>query len=154
MDGHYILMRIPTQYMHITLLPEICVGFITTLCFTLFLGFTRTFFSNSEWGSTQNVLMIVLRWSKQISRNCTHLLPNTRSTHTVKFFSVWWQCIDLKLTPSEIYDVTWNPRIIYLCVAITCPVKIVNVIDKLILSRVYDQNPCAERAITIIFNIL
>ena len=52
----------------------------------LFLGFTGTFFSNSEWGSTQNVLMIVLHWSKQISRNCTHLLPNTRSRHTVKFF--------------------------------------------------------------------
>ena len=51
-----------------------------------FSGFTGTFFSNSEWGSTQNVLMIVLHWSKQISRNCTHLLPNTRSTHTVKFF--------------------------------------------------------------------
>ena len=52
------------------------------------LSFTETFFSNSEWGSTQNVLMIVLHWSKQISRNCTHLLPNTRSTHTVKIFSV------------------------------------------------------------------
>ena len=26
----------------------------------IFLGFTGTFFSNSEWGSTQNVLMIVL----------------------------------------------------------------------------------------------
>ena len=25
----------------------------------VFLGFTGTFFSNSEWGSTQNVLMIV-----------------------------------------------------------------------------------------------
>ena len=51
-----------------------------------FLGFTGTFFSNCEGGSTQNVLMIVLHWSKQISRNCTHLLPNTRSTHTVKIF--------------------------------------------------------------------
>ena len=54
----------------------------------IFLGFTGTFFINSEWGSTQNVLMIVLLWSKQISRNCTHLLPNTRSTHTVKIFSL------------------------------------------------------------------
>ena len=52
----------------------------------VFLGFTGTFFSNSEWGSTQNVLMIVLHWSKQISRNCTHLLPNARSTQTVKIF--------------------------------------------------------------------
>ena len=49
-------------------------------------GYTRTFFSNSEWGSTQNVLMIVLHWRKQISRSCTYLLPNTRSTHTVKIF--------------------------------------------------------------------
>ena len=66
-----------------------------------FLGFTETFFSNSEWvsewvsewGSTQNVLMIVLHWSKQISRNCAHLLPNTRSTHTVKiFFSLMRVC--------------------------------------------------------------
>ena len=55
----------------------------------VFLGFTGTFFSNSEWDSTQNVLMIVLHCSKQISRNCTHLLPNTRSTHTANiFFSV------------------------------------------------------------------
>ena len=50
----------------------------------IFLGFPGTFFSNSEWGSTQNVLMIVLHWSKQISRNCTHLLPKTRSTYIVR----------------------------------------------------------------------
>ena len=81
--------------------------------FRSFLGFTGTFFSNSEWGSTQNVLMIVLHWSKQISQNCTHLLANTRSTHTMNFFSVWWQCIDLELTASEIYDVAWNPRIVF-----------------------------------------
>ena len=55
-------------------------------CFLVFLGFTGTFFSNSEWGSAQIVLMIVLHWSKQITRKCTHLLPKTRSTHTVKFF--------------------------------------------------------------------
>ena len=28
--------------------------------------------------------MIILYWSEQISRNCTYLLPNIRSTHTVK----------------------------------------------------------------------
>ena len=25
--------------------------------------------------------------------------------------SLWWLCLDLELTPTEIYDVTWNPRI-------------------------------------------
>ena len=50
----------------------------------IFLGFTRVFCSQSEWGSTQNVLMIMLYWSEKISRNCTYLLPNTRSTHTMK----------------------------------------------------------------------
>ena len=27
------------------------------------------------------------------------------------FNLIWWQCLDLELTPTEIYDVTWNPRI-------------------------------------------
>ena len=73
---------------------------------TVFLGFTGTFFSNSEWGSTQYVLMIVLHWSKQISRNCTHLLPNTRSTHTVKIFFTLMTVYRFGVDPSEIYDVT------------------------------------------------
>ena len=77
----------------------------------VFLGFTGTFFSNSEWGSTQNVLMIVLHWSKQISRNCTHLLPNTRSTHTVKIFFSLMTVYRFGVDPQSIYDVTWNPRI-------------------------------------------
>ena len=50
----------------------------------VFLGFTGAYCSKSEWGSTQNVLMIILYRSEQISRNCTYLLPNKRSTHTVK----------------------------------------------------------------------
>ena len=33
---------------------------------------------------SQNVLMIILYWSEQISRNCTYLLPNKRATYTVK----------------------------------------------------------------------
>ena len=63
-----------------------CTKYFYRSCSFQFLGFTGIFFSNSEWGSTQNVLMIVLHWSKQISRNCTHFLPNTSSTHTVKIF--------------------------------------------------------------------
>ena len=50
----------------------------------LFLGFTRVFYSQTEWGSAHNVLMTMLYWSEKISRNCTYLLPNTRSTRTVK----------------------------------------------------------------------
>ena len=51
---------------------------------SVFFGFTRAFCSKSEWGSTQSVLIIILYWREQISRNCTYLLPNKRSTHTVK----------------------------------------------------------------------
>ena len=51
---------------------------------SVFLGFTRAFCSKSEWGSTQNVVMIILYWSEQTSRNWTYLLPNKSSTHTVK----------------------------------------------------------------------
>jgi hypothetical protein len=25
--------------------------------------------------------------------------------------SLWWLCLDLELTPRQIYDVIWNPRI-------------------------------------------
>ena len=28
-----------------------------------------------------------------------------------KIISLQWLCTDLELTPREIYDVTWNPRI-------------------------------------------
>ena len=59
--------------------------------------------------------MIVLHWSKQISRNCTHLLPKTRSTHTVKFFFSLTTVYRFGVDPSEIYDVTRNPRISPFC---------------------------------------
>jgi hypothetical protein len=26
--------------------------------------------------------------------------------------SLWWLCLDLELTPRQIYDVIWNPRIL------------------------------------------
>jgi hypothetical protein len=29
--------------------------------------------------------------------------------------SLWWLCLDLQLTPSQIYDVIWNPIILYYC---------------------------------------
>ena len=43
---------------------------ITIVGIGVFLGFTRAFCSKSEWGSTQNVLMIMLYRSEKISRNC------------------------------------------------------------------------------------
>ena len=43
----------------------------------------------------------------------THICWQKQGQHIQwKFFSVWWQCIDLQLTPSEICDVTWNQRIV------------------------------------------
>ena len=79
----------------------------------VFLGFTRVFCSQSEWGSTQNVLMFMLYWREKISPNCTYLLPNTRSIHTVKNcfppMTVHRFRVDPQWNPSR--DVTWNPRI-------------------------------------------
>ena len=72
----------------------------------IFLGFTGTFCSKSEWGSTQNVLIIILYWGKQISRNCTYLLSNTRSIHTVKNYFTPMTVYRFGVDPSEIYDVT------------------------------------------------
>ena len=66
------------------------------------LGFTRVFCSLSEWGSTQNVLMIMLYWSEKISRNCTYLLLNTRSTHTVKSYFPPMTVHRFEVDPSEI----------------------------------------------------
>ena len=37
------------------------------------ISFTRASCSKSVWGSTQNVLMVIMYWSEQISRNCTYL---------------------------------------------------------------------------------
>ena len=62
-------------------------------------------------GSTQNVLMIMLYWSDKIWRNCTYLLPNTRSTHTVKNYFPPITVHRFGVDPQWNYDVTWNPRI-------------------------------------------
>ena len=70
------------------------------------LGFHQGICSKSEWGSAQNVLMIILYWSEQISRNCTYLLPNKRATHTVKNYFPPMTVYRLGVDPSEIYDVT------------------------------------------------
>ena len=75
MSGNFVHRKRERQRIVYTPIPQITI--------VQFLGFTRAFFSKSEWGSTQNVLMIMLHWSKQISRNFTYLLPNERSTHTV-----------------------------------------------------------------------
>ena len=73
------------QHGHVT---QAILKAISSAVYQIFLGFTTTFCSKSEWGSNQNVLMIILYWSEQISRNCTYLLPNKSSTHTVKnYFS-------------------------------------------------------------------
>ena len=61
---------------------------------------------NLDWGSTQNLLMIILYWSEQISRNCTYLLPNKSSTHTVKNYFPSMNVYQFGVDPSEIYDVT------------------------------------------------
>ena len=53
------------------------------------------------------------------SHEIAHICCQTQGQHIQwNFFSVWWQCIDLELTPSEIYDVTWNPRIHYVTDAV------------------------------------
>ena len=56
---------------------------------TEFLGFTRTFFSNSEWGSTQNVLMIVLHWEQaNVTKLHTFAAKHKVNTYRENFFSV------------------------------------------------------------------
>ena len=46
------------------------------------------------------------------SHEIAHICCKRQGQHIQwKFFSAWWQCIDLELTPSVIYDATWNPRI-------------------------------------------
>ena len=72
----------------------------------LFLGFTWVFCTKYEWGSTQNVLRNMLYCGEQVSWNCTYLLPNTRSTHTVKIFPRWlyisiWSWPPVKLMMSH-----------------------------------------------------
>ena len=41
---------------------------------------------NLSGGQPKNVLMIMLYWIGKISRNCTYLLPTSRSAHTVKHY--------------------------------------------------------------------
>jgi hypothetical protein len=43
----------------------------------VFLGFTMVLYSESDGGSTLNVLMLMLHWSEKMIRNCTYLPPNT-----------------------------------------------------------------------------
>ena len=52
------------------------------LCVYVFLGFTIQLCSESEWGSWF-VLTLMLYSNKQMTQNCTFLLPNTRPTHTM-----------------------------------------------------------------------
>ena len=75
-----------------------------------FLGLTMPSCTISEKVSTTALLMNMQYWREQILQNCTYLLPNTRSTYTVHIQFVLLICVDLELTPSETYDITWNPR--------------------------------------------
>jgi hypothetical protein len=47
----------------------------------LFLGFTSESCSESDGGSTSNVLMLMLYWSEKMRRNSMYLAPNTRLIH-------------------------------------------------------------------------
>ena len=67
---------------------------------------SSAFYIKSKWGSAQNVLMIILYWSEEISRNYAYLLPNKTSIYTVKNHFAPMTCIDLELIPRETYDVT------------------------------------------------
>ena len=74
-----------------------------------FLGFTMQICSIRK-----SVLMFMLYWREQMIGNSTCLLRNTRLTHTVNIYKTYnslpWRCLNLELTPTKIYDVTWNPR--------------------------------------------
>ena len=77
---------------------------------SLFFGFTMPFYSKSEWETTLTILMFMMNWSERIIQNYMHLLTDTRPTHTVNVDSFRLLCLDLKLTPTEKYDVILNPR--------------------------------------------
>ena len=63
----------------------------------VFLGFTGTFFTNSEWGSTQNVLMIACTALEQanLSKMHTFAAKHKVNTYSENFFqsddsvSIW-----------------------------------------------------------------
>ena len=63
-------------------------------------------------GSTLIVLIIILYWSEQISRNCTYLLLNKNSTHIVKNYPPPMTVNRFGVDPSKIYDVTLDPSIL------------------------------------------
>ena len=53
----------------------------------------------------------VLEWANDMKLHvfATKYKANTYIPWT--FSLIWWLCPDLELTPTEIYDVTWNPKI-------------------------------------------
>ena len=59
---------------------EECVHMITLKSFE-FLGFTTALCSESDGGSTSNILMLMLYWSEKMIRNFMYLPPNTRLIH-------------------------------------------------------------------------
>ena len=65
----------------------------------VFLGFTMPFCSQSEWGSTLIVLMFILYWSEQITRNCTYLLKNIKQTHTKNIYFTPMTISQFKVDP-------------------------------------------------------
>ena len=76
-------------------------------------GFHWAFFALNWVGSTSNASTIMLPKGEKMIRNCTYSLPSTRPTHRESTFnSLRWLCLQFELTPTQIYDVTWNPRIL------------------------------------------
>ena len=82
-----------------------------SLCTQLFLGFTTLLCSESEWGSTSTVLMLILYWSEQMNDMKFQAFATKHKVITyceLLIHSDDCMCFDLGLTPTEIYDVTWN----------------------------------------------
>ena len=67
----------------------------------LFLGFTKALCSESDGGSTSNVLMLMLYWSEKMIRNSMYLPPNTRLIHKTnnRLTLITVFCFVLELTP-------------------------------------------------------
>ena len=81
---------------------------------------------NLSGGQPQLYWCFMLYWREQMIGNCTYLLRNTRQHIQWTFNSLPWRCLDLELTPTNIHDVTWNPRI-----AVALPARA----ERTILSR-------------------
>ena len=52
-----------------------------------------------------------LEWANDIDMKL-HVFATKHKAITYHENLTWWLCPDLELTPTEIYDVTWNPRIL------------------------------------------